>query len=192
MSYFDTHSSRSDPREVAAVIDMGTAGSDNPQSLEIQPAARTIDPVALAAQLAASQQVANQSGGETFARPASGAVVASFGGQYGTFHYGIEIQNQKDSPIYAAADGTITAAGPVSGFGLWVKEQLSDGTTLVYARLDDYSVQVGQRVTAGQQIARMGDQGFARTEPTLHFEVWDPNGKKIDPQGWLSSRGVTL
>jgi murein DD-endopeptidase MepM/ murein hydrolase activator NlpD len=72
-----------------------------------------------------------------------------------------------------------------------VKEQLSDGTTLVYARMDTFSVQVGQHVTPGQQIARMGDRGFG-SGYTLHFEVWDPAGKKIDPEAWLNQRGVTV
>ena len=171
--------------------------SDNQEALEVQPMARTVDQSDVAAQLAASQQVTNGSGTNaqnvddvTFAKPADGPVVSTFGGQYGTLHYGIEIQGKKDAPIYAAADGVIIAAGPTSGFGLWVKEKLSDGTTLVYARVNDYSVQVGQHVVAGTQIARMGDRGFSNGY-TLHFEVWQPNGTKIDPVQWLSTRGVT-
>jgi murein DD-endopeptidase MepM/ murein hydrolase activator NlpD len=133
----------------------------------------------------------SQTTGATFAAPAAGTVVSTFGGQYGSFHYGIEIKNVKDTPIVASATGVIIAAGPTSGFGLWVKEQLSDGTTLVYARVNTYSVQVGQHVSAGEQIAAMGDRGFSNGY-TLHFEVWDPTGKKIDPLGWLNQRGIAL
>lgn len=184
---------------MSAVI--GT-NADEAQSLEVQPVARGMDASAEAQQIAASQKITGQQSadslvqtgqttGATFAAPAAGTVVSTFGGQYGSFHYGIEIKNVKDTPIVAAADGVIIAAGPTSGFGLWVKEQLPDGTTLVYARMDTYSVQVGQHVTAGQQIARMGDRGFS-TGYTLHFEVWDPTGKKIDPTGWLNQRGITV
>ena len=175
---------------------LGPSG-DNSEALDIQPMARTVDQSDVAAQLAASQQVTNGSDADaqnvdavTFAKPADGPVISTFGGQYGTLHYGIEIQGAKDAPIYAAADGVIVAAGPTSGFGLWVKEKLSDGTTLVYARIDDYSVQVGQHVVAGTKIATMGDRGFSNGY-TLHFEVWEPNGTKIDPVQWLSTRGVT-
>lgn len=184
---------------MSAVI--GT-NADEAQSLEVQPVARGMDASAEAQQIAASQKITGQQSadslvqtgqttGATFAAPAAGTVVSTFGGQYGSFHYGIEIKNVKDTPIVAAADGVIIAAGPTSGFGLWVKEQLPDGTTLVYARMDTYSVQVGQHVTAGQQIARMGDRGFS-TGYTLHFEVWEPTGKKIDPTGWLNQRGITV
>jgi murein DD-endopeptidase MepM/ murein hydrolase activator NlpD len=187
-----------DPSGTVAVLG---PSADNLQSLEVQPMARTIDQSAVAAQLAESQQITEGNGSGntsaqnvdavTFAKPAAGPVVSTFGGQYGTLHYGIEIQGQKDAPIYAAADGEIIAAGPTSGFGLWVKERLSDGTILVYARMNDYSVQVGQHVVAGTQIARMGDRGFSNGY-TLHFEVWQPNGTKIDPVEWLNTRGVTV
>lgn len=188
-----------DPAGLATVI--GTNAGDE-QSLEVAPVHRTMDPSAEAHQLAESQAITGQqsvtdngptgdTARATFTAPAVGTVVGTFGGQYGTFHYGIEIRNTKGTPIVAAADGVIVAAGPTSGFGLWVKERLPDGTTLVYARVDTYSVQIGQHVGAGAQIARMGDRGFG-DGPTLHFEVWDPSGKKIDPEAWLNQRGVTV
>lgn len=191
----------------AAVADTGglTAvgtNADDARSLEVRPVPRGLSASAEAHQLATSQEITGQQSVDTpirpgrttdatFTSPAKGTVVATFGGQYGSFHYGIEIANKKDTPIVAAAEGVIIAAGPASGFGLWVKEQLPDGTTLVYARMDTFSVQVGQHVTAGQRIALMGDRGFG-TGDTLHFEVWDPAGKKIDPESWLNERGVTV
>jgi murein DD-endopeptidase MepM/ murein hydrolase activator NlpD len=177
------------PQDVAVVI---STNGDNQQSLDVQPVARTVDASAEAAQLAESQRITGQqTNGATTVKPADGTVTSTFGGKYGTFHYGIEISGAKDTPIVAVADGTIIAAGPTSGFGLWVKEQLADGTIVVYARMDDYSVQVGQQVTAGQQIARMGDRGFANGY-SLHFEVWNTDSKKIDPEGWLNNHGVIL
>jgi len=177
--------------------------ADDQQSLEVQPVSHAMDASAEAQQVAESQKITGQQNatdtagansqttGAMFAAPAAGTVVSTFGGQYGSFHYGIEIKNVKNTPIVASATGVIIAAGPTSGFGLWVKEQLSDGTTLVYARVNTYSVQVGQHVAAGQQIAAMGDRGFSNGY-TLHFEVWDPTGKKIDPLEWLNQRGITL
>lgn len=185
-----------DPSGMSSVV--GTDAGDE-QSLEVEPVVHALDASAEAHQLAESEQITGQQSADqpalgtaaTFAAPAAGTVISTFGGQYGTFHYGIEIQNIKDTPIVASADGVIIAAGPASGFGLWVKEQLSDGTVLVYARMDTYSVIVGQHVTAGEQIAKMGDRGFG-TGYTLHFEVWDPTGKKIDPEAWLNERGITV
>jgi murein DD-endopeptidase MepM/ murein hydrolase activator NlpD len=177
------------PHDVAVVV---STDGDNLRTLEVQPAARPIDVAAAVAQLTESQRLTSDSASTAaYVKPADGTVTSGFGGSYGTMHYGIEIAGNKDAPIYAAANGVIIAAGPVSGFGMWVKERLSDGTTLVYARMDDFSVQVGQQVTAGQQIARMGDRGFA-TGYTLHFEVWNADGKKIDPEQWLNQRGIIL
>lgn len=191
----------------AALADSGGTAvvgtnADESLSLDVRPVRRGRSASAEARQLAEAQQITGQqsvdtsvrpgrTAGATFASPAKGRVVATFGGQYGAFHYGIEIANVKDTPIVAVADGVIIAAGPADGFGLWVKEQLSDGTTLVYARMDTFSVQVGQHVTAGERIALMGDRGFG-TGYTLHFEVWNPAGKKIDPESWLNERGVTV
>ncbi|HVV20212.1 MAG TPA: M23 family metallopeptidase [Pseudonocardiaceae bacterium] len=185
-----------------ALADPGMSIGTNSQSLDVAPVQRGRNASAEAQQIAASQRITGQQSvdtlvqtgtttGATFAAPAAGTVVSTFGGQYGSFRYGIEIKNVKNTPIVAAASGTIIAAGPTSGFGLWVKEQLPDGTTLVYARMNTYSVQVGQHVAAGQQIARMGDRGFSQGY-TLHFEVWDPTGKKIDPMAWLNQRGITV
>ncbi|HEY1571507.1 MAG TPA: M23 family metallopeptidase [Pseudonocardiaceae bacterium] len=192
------------PTALAETGGMAVVGTnaDDSRSLEVQPVRRGLSASAEARQLATSQQITGQQSvdtsiepgrttGATFTSPTKGTVVATFGGQYGSFHYGIEIANAKNTAIVAVADGVIIAAGPASGFGLWVKEQLSDGTTLVYARMNTFSVQVGQHVTAGQRIALMGDRGFG-TGYTLHFEVWDPTGKKIDPESWLNERGVTV
>jgi murein DD-endopeptidase MepM/ murein hydrolase activator NlpD len=57
--------------------------------------------------------------------------------------------------------------------------------------MDTFSVHVGQHVQAGEQIAKMGDRGES-TGVHLHFEVWDPSGKKINPVPWLNARGITL
>ena len=176
------------PRDVAVVL---TTDGNSQQSLEVPPAPRVVDAAAQVAQLTATQHMTGEVSTAAYVKPADGSVISGFGGSYGTMHYGIEIAGSKDAPIYAAAAGTIVAAGPASGFGMWVKEQLADGTMLVYARMDDFSVQVGQQVTAGQQIARMGDRGFS-TGYTLHFEVWNTAGKKVDPEQWLNQRGIIL
>ena len=175
------------PRDVAVVLN---TDGDVRHSLEVQPPARVADAAAQVAQLTATQRMTGEVSTAAYVKPADGSVISGFSGSYGTMHYGIEIAGTKDAPIYAAAAGTIIAAGPASGFGMWVKEQLSDGTILVYARMDDFSVRVGQQVTAGQQIARMGDRGFS-TGYTLHFEVW-VGGRKTDPEAWLNQRGIIL
>lgn len=123
--------------------------------------------------------------------PADGELSSTFGGRWGTTHHGIDIANSMGTPIRAAADGEVIEAGPASGFGLWIRVKLDDGSIHVYGHIQSYSVSEGQHVEAGDAIAKMGARGQS-TGPHLHFEVWNPSGKKIDPLPWLNERGVDL
>lgn len=173
-------------------------GGNAPAAPDVLPVAKSSDASAEAQKLAKSQRIAAQQAAEEaesrrplFVRPADGEFTSGFGGRWGVMHMGIDIANRIGTPIRSAADGTVIEAGPASGFGLWVRIQLDDGTINVYGHIDSFSVHEGQRVRAGQQIARMGNRGFS-TGPHLHFEVWNASGRKIDPLPWFNQRGVTL
>jgi murein DD-endopeptidase MepM/ murein hydrolase activator NlpD len=141
---------------------------------------------ARAAKLAAEVAEKNR---PKYVQPAQGRLTSTFGARWGTTHYGIDIANSLGTPIVAAADGVVIEAGPASGFGLWVRIQHADGTITVYGHMDSFSVSEGQQVKAGEQIARMGNRGES-TGTHLHFEVWNPDGMKIDPLPWLAEHGI--
>ncbi|QWF79553.1 M23 family metallopeptidase [Amycolatopsis sp. CA-230715] len=124
-------------------------------------------------------------------RFAEGTFTSGFGARWGTSHLGVDIANSIGTPIVAAMGGTVIEAGPASGFGLWVRIQLDDGTINVYGHMNSFSVRAGQKVEAGDKIAEIGNRGQS-TGPHVHFEVWTPAGKKINPQPWLAARGVKL
>jgi murein DD-endopeptidase MepM/ murein hydrolase activator NlpD len=124
-------------------------------------------------------------------RPAEGNFTSGFGSRWGTSHLGIDIANKIGTPIHAVSDGIVLEAGPASGFGLWVRIQLADGTIHVYGHMNSYSVRAGEKVKAGDVIAEIGNRGQS-TGPHVHFEVWTSSGKKIDPRPWLAARGVVL
>jgi murein DD-endopeptidase MepM/ murein hydrolase activator NlpD len=126
-----------------------------------------------------------------FVMPTQGTFTSGFGARWGTTHQGMDIANRIGTPILSAADGTVVEAGPASGFGLWVRVQHDDGSITVYGHVNDYSVREGQRVKAGEQIARMGNRGYS-TGPHLHFEVWDSEGRKMNPKSWLIENGVAV
>jgi murein DD-endopeptidase MepM/ murein hydrolase activator NlpD len=140
---------------------------------------------------AAAKAAADEAARPKTCLPAHGTFTSGFGARWGTTHYGIDIANSIGTPIYAASDGTVIDAGPASGFGLWVRIQLADGTIQVYGHMNSFSVHEGQKVKCGQQIAEIGERGQA-TGPHLHFEVWLNGSKKIDPRPWLAARGVYL
>lgn len=140
---------------------------------------------------AAGATEANVVGGEVFVLPAIGTFTSGFGGRWGSFHYGIDIANAIGTPIYAVTDGVVEDAGPASGFGLWVVLRHPDGSHSVYGHVNRMFVKVGQRVRAGQEIAEIGNRGES-TGPHLHFEIWRPDGTKINPLPWLLAHGIKL
>ena len=86
---------------------------------------------------------------------------------------GVDIANSCGTPIYAAADGSVTSAktsGWNGGFGNFLKILHSNGTETLYAHASRLLATVGEYVTKGQQIAVMGSTGNS-TGCHLHFEV---------------------
>lgn len=121
--------------------------------------------------------------------PAHGRLTSTFGPRGGAAHNGIDIANSIGTPIVSAMDGTVVDSGPASGFGLWVRVQHANGLITVYGHINRSTVSVGQQVSAGEQIAAMGNRGQS-TGPHLHFEVH--RGGAIDPLAWLNSHGISL
>lgn len=124
-----------------------------------------------------------------FVFPTRGILTSGYGSRWGTLHAGLDIANAVGTPIYAASDGEVIAAGPTPGFGMWVKIRATDGTVTLYGHIDTATVQTGERVMAGDQIATMGNRGNS-TGPHLHFEVHRNGTDKTDPMTWLQERGV--
>ncbi|WP_054246310.1 M23 family metallopeptidase [Rhodococcus opacus] len=123
-------------------------------------------------------------------QPVSGTLSSGYGPRWGAHHGGIDIAAPIGTPIQSAADGEVISAGPASGFGLWVRVRHDDGAVTVYGHINEFIVNVGQRVAAGQQIATVGNRGQS-TGPHLHFEVSDAGGNRLDPSQWLRDRGVS-
>ena len=126
-----------------------------------------------------------------YASPTRGILTSGFGTRWGVLHGGIDVANAIGTPINAPADGVVIAAGPVAGFGMWVKLRHDDGTVTLFGHIDRATVQTGQHVMAGDQIALMGNTGNS-TGPHLHFEVHLEGDRQTDPLPWLAERGVPL
>lgn len=124
-----------------------------------------------------------------FAFPARGLITSGFGTRWGTLHGGLDVANAIGTPVYAASDGEVVAAGPTPGYGMWVKIRDAAGTVTLYGHIDTATVQTGDRVMAGDQIATMGNRGNS-TGPHLHFEVHLAGSEKTDPLSWLRERGI--
>ncbi|GHA19913.1 hypothetical protein GCM10008090_32110 [Arenicella chitinivorans] len=98
-------------------------------------------------------------------------------------HTGVDIAAPKGTLIHAPADGIIlTATDLYKGmpkYGKVVVLESDSNTQTLLAHLDDYMVEVGQRVMAGQPIATIGNTGQT-TGPHVHIET-RLNGERVDP-----------
>lgn len=114
----------------------------------------------------------------TWTRPAAGRFTSGFGsrdiGPIGSKnHLGIDIANSIGTPVVSAADGVVSYAGTMNGYGNVVMVTHSiEGQifTTTYAHLSGFNASVGDVVSKGQQIARLGNTGNS-TGPHLHFEI---------------------
>ena len=119
----------------------------------------------------------------------TGRVTSGFGLRGGAAHQGLDIAAPIGTPIRVPIAGTVISSGAASGFGLWVRVRHADGTITIYGHINRSLVKVGQKVSAGQQIAEVGNRGES-TGPHLHIEVVTPSGKKINPRPWLDQHGI--
>ena len=61
----------------------------------------------------------------------------------------------------------------------------------VYGHMRDYNVSVGQQVRAGEQIAKIGNEGHS-TGPHLHFEIKPDGVNPTDPVVWFKQQGIRI
>ncbi len=94
-------------------------------------------------------------------------------------HQGLDIAASEGTPIEAARGGRVVQAGWVRGYGNTVVLDHGDGQTTLYGHASELLVKVGDKVTAGAHIAKVGSTGHS-TGPHLHFEVRQ-DGRAQDP-----------
>jgi murein DD-endopeptidase MepM/ murein hydrolase activator NlpD len=116
-----------------------------------------------------------------------GRMSSIYGRRWGKKHEGIDLAAPIGTPVYAAKDGLVLYAdNVVKGYGNMVVLQHDGDLLTAYAHTSVLLVRKGDRVKAGQIIARVGQTGHA-TAPHLHFEVRKGQVPK-DPLRFLPPR----
>jgi len=123
--------------------------------------------------------------------PVEGRVSSAFGlrkdpmGGAERQHKGMDIAAAHGSDIRAVRDGVVRFADDRGSYGKVVILDHGDGLETRYAHCSELVVREGEKIRAGERIARVGSTGRS-TGPHLHFEVRQ-DGQAVDPEelfGW--------
>lgn len=188
--------------KTGAVIDSAKAESTNPQSRGSSNAGlsevcstnkKSDSPTSFA-----PDQVSDKG----FRAPTEGVRTSPFGSRSSPLTGAAEMHDGMDiaypggnpascgKPIWAAYAGTVISAQKENGYGnhILIDHGEINGVKVItgYAHIVDggFRVKVGDKVSAGEQIAQTGTTGWS-TGCHLHFQVKE-NGQFVDPAGWLS------
>jgi len=107
-----------------------------------------------------------------------------FDGGHAEFHPGIDFKGHYGDAARCTANGRVVYAGWMGGYGNCVRIAHANHYETLYGHLSHIDVHVGEEVTAGQVIGKVGSTGRS-TGTHLHYEV-RKNGKAINPISFLS------
>jgi murein DD-endopeptidase MepM/ murein hydrolase activator NlpD len=126
--------------------------------------------------------------------PVNGQIVSRFGDRSdplsgeGGFHAGVDLTASMGTPVYAAADGIVSAAQYSGRYGRLVLVDHGQGMTTLYAHLSKFEIVPGEEIRRGQLIGNSGASGRV-SGPHLHFEVRQ-GGSPVNPARYLSRSAV--
>ena len=130
---------------------------------------------------------------QSFTRPVEGKVISEFGPRKApvpngsTNHKGIDFRAPIGTPVKSVASGTVIKAGSASGYGIavYVDHGVINGKHVVseYGHLSKCNVKVGDKINAGQVVAKSGNSGRS-SGPHLHLTIKE-NGKAVDPKKYI-------
>ena len=121
--------------------------------------------------------------------PVEGQVTGSFGERIdpfngeGAFHSGVDISSNVGASVIAPADGVVTFADFLGGYGRAIMVDHGHGITTRYGHLSSFAVTAGQYIHRGDTIGYVGLSGRS-TGPHLHYEV-RINDAPVNPYKYL-------
>ena len=108
--------------------------------------------------------------------PVEGPITGSFGERIdpfngeGAFHSGVDISSTYGHAVVAPADGVVTYADNMAGYGRMLVIEHGNGISTRYGHLSGFAVAPGQTIQRGDTIGYVGQSGRS-TGPHLHYEV---------------------
>lgn len=112
-------------------------------------------------------------------------LTSGFGPRWGRMHNGTDFAGPHGIGIHATADGVVTRAETLSGYGKAIYIEHAFGLETRYGHLSSIDVKKGQRVSRGDRIGGMGNTGRS-TGTHLHYEV-RVNGDPVNPMKFIKA-----
>jgi murein DD-endopeptidase len=103
-------------------------------------------------------------------------------------HSGIDFGVPPGTSVHAVADGIVRRASDDAVSGKLLLVDHGSGVSTLYCHNESLLVSVGDRVSAGQVIAKSGNSGLS-TGPHLHYQLDLPQGP-VDPLRFRANRSV--
>jgi murein DD-endopeptidase MepM/ murein hydrolase activator NlpD len=119
----------------------------------------------------------------SFSSPIRGVVSDRFAPARG--HYGTDIVAPKGTVIKAVKNGTVIMSSWSSDTGHMIGIQHDDNLISWYKHNSANLKKMGDRVSAGDAIAIIGNSGEMSNGPHLHFELWY-NGQAVDAEKFIN------
>ena len=94
-------------------------------------------------------------------------------------HLGVDYAAPIGAPVVAVSNGVVTRAGFSGAAGRLVAVRHSSGYESLYLHLSSVAVRVGQRVSQGELVGRVGSSGLS-TGPHLDYRL-KKNGTYVNP-----------
>ena len=122
--------------------------------------------------------------------PVNGRLLSRFGEREdpfsgeGAMHTGVDISAPMGTQVHAAADGIVSHAEFMGGYGRLVVIEHGNGMRTYYAHLSRFDVVPGQEIRRGEVLGLSGASGKV-TSPHLHFEV-RLGGSPVNPYPYLT------
>ncbi len=114
--------------------------------------------------------------------PVKGVITERFNSS--SDHFGIDLVSEANARISSVLSGTVVFSGWTLKTGYSIYIQHDDDLISVYKHNSELLKSEGDRVSAGEAVAIIGNTGELSSGPHLHFELWH-KGAALDPEQYI-------
>lgn len=118
-----------------------------------------------------------------FVPPVIGVISAAY--DRANNHFGTDILAPKDTPIKAISAGVVIGSDFTMDTGNTVSIQHQNNVISIYKHNSALLKKSGDKVSAGEAIAIIGNTGELTDGPHLHFELWY-DGNPVNPENFIN------